>query len=302
MATIINSGYCANKTGFTGTGTKHCSVNIKDIRVIGLQKRGTDMGTATTPADMTLAYENQLQVEGKLFIFKNIYDLTDNTPEDSKDENPMTGVYTVSRKNPYDFTLRFDNDLAWNKAANQFNSFDQWDLVMWDGQGNKYFTQSVAGTLKGFTVGSFNTNPYKTGNGTESAKNSIMFQLKYRAEFDDRITWVVSNELDYFAEEDLDGVNQMLVDVTVPNVGDTALLFSISDLTKGIPNLEFSTADIVVKVNGVVEAGAVTYLGDGNYSKVIAASVLADTVTVQIEPVLISPCVYQSALETVVTI
>tara|TARA_R110002049_G_C9177884_1_gene563257 strand:- start:17993 stop:18904 length:912 start_codon:yes stop_codon:yes gene_type:complete len=302
MATIINSGYCpTNNNEVIGTGLQHCPVNIQDIRTIGLVKRGTDFGTSDNPDDMNLAYEQQLQVDGKLIILNGIFDVVDNGAEDSTEQNPSTGLTKSTLKNPYSYTINFENDLAFNKALNYLDSYDQWDIVMWDREGNKFFTQSVAGLLKGLAVGRFTVGMYKLANGTTTAKQSVTFELKYRDEFDKRISWIIANELDYNAQEDLDGINQMLVDVTAPADTDTTVLFNVTDITKGVPNVVFTASDVVVKVNGVADAGALVSNGNGSYTKTVAALSTSDVVTVQIEPKVVGSRVYQSALVSTIT-
>lgn len=310
MDQVFNSVYCVVTEGQKkGTGTKNCKLNLNEIKVPILIERGTNFGTIDNSDTIDLAYFQNLQVLGKAIVFPKGYGFTQNINEDSTEENPDTGALKSTRVNPYDFTLSFENGAAWNKAINDYRSYDAYDLVWFDKNNTFVCTASKSGTLKGFTLGMFNPMPYTFGQGTNNSKEMIRIQLPFAEEFNKRVSWLTSDDLDFDAVTELDGVNDIVIEATAPNDTDTAVLFSVKDVSNGVPNIVLATADIRVLVNGVADAGVLTSLGDGNYSKAVAALTTGDEISIEIyDSTALSPakligmCVYQSNREETVVL
>lgn len=302
MAQVFNSVYCPTANGVSvGTGTKNCKIDLNEIKIPVLIERGTTFGTVDSPDLVDLDYIRNLQLLGKAVIYPKGYSFTQNVNEDSTEENPDTGALRVTRVNPYDFNLMFENGAAWNKAAYCYNSYDQWDLIWFDKNGTFVCTTSKSGVLKGFSLGMFQVSQYTFGQGTNNAKNNLRIQLPITDEFNKRVSWIESDDLDFDPLTELDGVNDITITAVAPANADTSVVFSVVDVSKNVPSTEFTAADIRVLVNGVADAGALAYDNNGTYTKTVAALTNGDIITIQIYDTtenvarkVVGECVFQS--------
>lgn len=300
---IVNSSFCASTTnGIPYTGLDHCPVNIKNVRVLAFIKRGETFGTLDSPTAITLSSLNLLTVAKKAIIVNGIFEFTQAVIEDSLEENPDTGASEVTRKNPYDYTATFKNKgVFFDNELRKLESSESYDLFLFDAEGTLLYTTTVAGALKGFNIGMVSVGQYQFSKGTAGAITTLRFQLTQPSEMSDRKAWVIENELGFNAETELKGVNYLNLSVTVPSDGDTTVAFSIKDATKGIPNDIFVTADVVWKLNGVANAGAVASLGDGDYTKSVTVAT-ADVLTAQVEIKNVAGTIFESNLVSVTAI
>jgi hypothetical protein len=300
---IVNSSFCAATTnGLPYTGLDHCPVNIKNVRVLAFIKRGENFGTLDSPTAITLASLNALQVAKKAIVVNGIFEFTQAVIEDSLEENPDTGASEVTRKNPYDYTATFKNKGEFfDNELRKLESSEYYDVLFFDAEGTLLYTTTVAGALKGFNTGMVNIGQRQFAKGTTGAITTLRFQLTQPSEMSDRKNWVIEDELGFNAESELKGVNFLRLSVTIPSDGDTTVAFNILDATKKIPNDIFVTADVVFKLNGVANAGAVVSLGDGNYTKSMTVAT-GDVVTAQVEIKNIAGTIFESNLVTVTTI
>lgn len=298
---IVNSSLCATANGgFAYTGTDHCPTNFLNTRVLVFIKRGETFGTLDSPTAIDLDYIQALQVAKKAIVLK-VTDFTQAVIEDSLKENADTGASVVVRKNPYDFSCVIENKgMFLDNELRKIESYGYWDVMSFDDKGTLLYTTKVDGTLKPYATGMVAVGQYQLGKGTEPAKTTLRFQLTTPEEMSQRKAWVIASELGFDAKTELDGVNYLNVSITAPNDGDTSVAFTIKDATKGVPTDVFVTANILGKIDGVTNAGAVASTGNGGYTKTMTVST-GDVVEISVPIAVIAGKVFESNVSTSTT-
>lgn len=251
LPTIVNSVNCG-ASEILGTGLKNCKQDIKRVTTLGLIERGFKFDEARS---FELAYIQELQQKGQLVILQGVVELTDNTAEDTIITRAGSGEKIVAGKNPYEYNVMFDNGLAFHKALTALSGHRRFDLVMWDSKGDAIFTQTKAGEYKGFTLGMFENGKYTMSNGADASSQSVSFQMVNRLEFDERVSWITADNLDYNAQEDLDGVNDAVFAITAPTAG-TSVLFTVKTLADNhqVSLSGLLKTDLLYAVDGVTTA------------------------------------------------
>ena len=106
-------------------------------------------------------------------------------------------------------------------------------------------------------------------NGADAASQSVSFQMINRLEFDERVSWIVSDNLDYNAQEDLDGYNDVVFTLTAPSDATPTLLFSAKTIADNheLDLQGLLSTDLLLQVNGATTAIASldSGIGSGNY-------------------------------------
>jgi len=299
---IVNSSLCATANGgFAYTGTDHYPVNIKSVRVLAFVKGGETFGTLDSPTPIDLDYIQVLQVAKKAVILNNYFEFTQAVIEDSLKENPDTGASIVVRKNPYDFTVVYENaGTSIDNELRKLESYGYWDVLMFDDSGTLLYTTKVDGTLKGFSTGMVAVGQFQTGKGNEGTKSTVRFQLTSPEEMSNRKAWVIESELTFNAKSELGGVNLLTLTVPAPINGATSIAFNIFDITKGVPSEIFTTSNVTAKIDGVVTAGAVASTGSGGYTKAMTVAT-GDVVGFSVPIAVIAGKVYEGPEVTAVT-
>lgn len=281
LVDIVNSVMCG-AGDVSGTGLKNCKQDIKRVVTIGLVERGYifQEGDINTLAGIRL-----LQQKGKAIILNGVVEISDNTADDNIITRTGSGEKIVSGKNPYEYTVTFDNGLAFHKALTALSSYKGFDIVFFDSKGDVFFTQTKAGLYKGFTLGMFENGKYMMSNGADAASQSVTFQLINRLEFDERVSWIVSDNLDYNAAEDLDGYNDVQLNLVAPTSGATTVDFtaktSADNHSVSISGL--AVTDFVYTVNGAtVVPTALVENSQGNYTLTVTAVSTGEELTLSL--------------------
>ena len=275
---IVNSVMCG-AGDVLGTGTKNCKQDIKRVTTMALIERGYTFADGDID---TLAGVRLLQQKGKAIILNGVVEIADNTADDNIITRTGSGEKIVAGKNPYEYTVTFDNGLAYHKALTTLSSYRGYDIVFFDSKGDVFFTQTKAGLYKGFTLGMFENGKYMMSNGADAASQSVSFQMINRLEFDERVSWIVSDNLDYNAQEDLDGYNDVSIVLTAPSETGPAdnlefSLYTIADNHKvAISGLGIS--DFLVTRDGVTESIVSVSETSGNYIILCPAPFIAGEV------------------------
>lgn len=275
---IVNSVMCG-AGDVLGTGTKNCKQDIKRVTTIALIERGYTFADGDID---TLAGVRLLQQKGKAIILNGVVEIADNTADDNIITRTGSGEKIVAGKNPYEYTVTFDNGLAYHKALTTLSSYRGYDIIFFDSKGDVFFTQTKAGLYKGFTLGMFENGKYMMSNGADAASQSVSFQMINRLEFDERVSWIVSDNLDYNAQEDLDGYNDASISLVAPADTDTSVSFSIKTVADNhsVSISGLLVSDLVYTVNGAtVVPSAINEVSTGNYELTVAALSAADEIT-----------------------
>jgi len=168
---IVNSVMCG-AGDVLGTGTKNCKQDIKRVTTIALIERGYTFADGDID---TLAGVRLLQQKGKAIILNGVVEIADNTADDNIITRTGSGEKIVAGKNPYEYTVTFDNGLAYHKALTTLSSYRGYDIIFFDSKGDVFFTQTKAGLYKGFTLGMFENGKYMMSNGADAASQSVSF-------------------------------------------------------------------------------------------------------------------------------
>lgn len=294
----INAVDCSG-SGVLGTGLAGCRKDRNRITALGLLMKGTKFTEL-----ITKEYMRTLQQEGKLIMLQEVVSFTDQTADDNIITRPGSGFKKLAGKNPYEYAVMFDNGIAFHKALTSLQSYNQYDLVLFDDTNSMFFTVTKTGEPKGFTMGMFNNGKYMGADGAEASSYTVTLQLTERSEIDERQSWISSENLD-FAVSELTGVNQVSFELDPVAVGATALVASIklaSDNTH--PVLGVLVAQTVFTKNGApLVPSAVAYSPiTKKYTFTVPATVAADVFTGGLKDIVLTENddLYKSNIDTVV--
>ena len=131
---IVNSVMCG-AGDVLGTGTKNCKQDIKRVTTIALIERGYTFADGDID---TLAGVRLLQQKGKAIILNGVVEIVDNTADDNIITRTGSGEKIVAGKNPYEYTVTFDNGLAYHKALTTLSSYRGYDIIFFDSKGDVY--------------------------------------------------------------------------------------------------------------------------------------------------------------------
>lgn len=249
-----------------GTGLEGCSFDWDRVETIELTPRGY-----AYTAEQTLSSVQEAQQKGDAIILQGIKSFALVPVDPNVNTADGSGYKTVTGELPYEYDVMFDNNgVNYWKALRNLNSKDRYNVAFYDVEGNKIFTQSKAGVVKGFSVKMLFVGQYKGKEGNNPAEVKMQIQLADTNEME-RQTWISGDTLDFSAKSDLEGVNDVSITVSPLAVGGTALTFSplLLDKTHMVEGLVLS--NFIVKKNGIVVTASA-----------IASNVLAKTYTLTI--------------------
>jgi len=230
-----------------GTGQAGCKFDWNRIRTIEVTRVGFKY------EGKSLEYIQQEQQKGNIIILQNIDSFLDATADPNIITREGSGLKYVPGENPYEFNVTFDNGVNFWKALRKLNSNGEYAVALYDTEGNKIFTQTKSGTVRGFNTGMFFTGKYVGKNGATATGQVLTFQIRDFKDMDNQV-WITSDELDYSPDE-LDGVNDVVITLDPVVVGATSLVFSplLKDKTHLVEGLLI--ADFLVTRNN---AGTIT--------------------------------------------
>lgn len=297
LETQINTINCG-ANGVLGTGLAGCRIDRKRVTALGLVQKGF-----VFDQEITKAYLQSLQVAGTLIMLQGVVSFEDATADDNIITRAGSGIKVVAGKNPYEHTVTFDNGINFHKALTSLSGYGNYDLILFDVDNSMFFTVTKSGSAKGFTLGMFENGKYMGANGTDASSQTISLQLIDRAEIDERMSWIESNELD-FSYGELKGVNEVLVTVDPIVTLSTTIVVSAFLLDKTNPVLGLLEGDFNVTRNGaVITPSAIAYNATTKkYTLTVTANTTADIVTVSIDGIILTlaDVLYKSNTATVV--
>ena len=268
LSNQINVVNCSAKD-LLGTGLEGCKFDWNRVETLLL----TPKGTIFTEED-NLVNIKKAQQTGDAIVLQGIkmFNLVPVDPNINTADG--SGYKTVTGEMPYEYDVMFDNNgVNYWKALRAYNSKDRYDICFYDVEGNKIFTQSKAGSLKGFAVKMLFTGQYKGAEGNNPAEVKMQIQLADYNEME-RQVWIAGDILDYDAKSDLNGVNEVYLTADALAVAGTslkvtALLQDKSHFVEGLVSANF-----IVKKNGTVVAhtAAVANASDKTYTLTIPAA------------------------------
>ena len=297
LETQINTVNCG-ANGVLGTGLAGCRQDRKRVTALGLVQKGFIFAT-----EITKDYMRSLQEDGTLIMLQGVVSFEDSTADDNIITRAGSGIKVVAGKNPYEHTVTFDNGINFHKALTSLSGYGNYDLILFDVDNSMFFTVTKSGSAKGFTLGMFENGKYMGANGTDASSQTILLQLIERAEIDERMSWIESNELD-FSYGELTGVNEVLVSVNPIVTASTSIVLSAFLLDKTHPVEGLLVGDFSVVRNGVaIVPSAISYSSvTKKYTITVTANTTADIVEVSLKDIVLTlaDVLYKSNTATVI--
>lgn len=278
----VNKVDCTAK-GVLGTGLAGCRIDRDRVVAMGLLSKGFKFAQ-----EITLDYMRELQQDGTLIMLQGVITFVDNTAEDTIITRDGSGIKKVAGKMPYEYAATFDNGVNFHKALTALSSYEGYDIVLFDVNNNLWLTSTKSGEYKGFSLGMFENGKYTGANGTDSASQTVSFQLVNRLEVDSLMSWVTNDKLD-FTYDELQGVNEVLV-TPDPIAAGTTIVVSAYLLDGTHPVEGLLAADFSATKNGAVSnPTAVVYNATTKkYTLTVPTLASADLVTVGLKNIVLT--------------
>ena len=278
ISAVVNNLSCGANSQL-GTGTKFCPQDIENPRVVVFAEKGTKFAPSD---DLTLSAIQELQQKGKLIVLSGVVSFTDNTAENTTGTRESTGIKYTTLLNPYDFTFTFDNGLHFHKALTKLEGSKNYDMFIFDVKNDMFGALDRQGNFRGLDCQYVGVGGYKIG--MENSQ-SLMVQIS-RTQFDSDVAFVSNENLDFTAEQDLDGYNDIEIQLIAPTSGTTALGFKVyaKSNNKLIPLQGFGVSDLLCKIGSstVIPTTLTVSSPEGNYAIDVPSMALGQVVTLQL--------------------
>ena len=245
ISQIVNNLSCG-ANALMGTGTKFCPQDIKNPTLVVFVEKGTKIAPAD---DFNLAYMQELQQTGKAIVLSNVVSFTDNTGENETGTRESTGIKYGTMLLPYDLTFVFDNGIHFYKALAKLEGSKNYDIFIFDVKNDMFGALDRQGNFKGLDCQYVGIGNYKIG---KENSQSLMVQVS-RSQFDNDVAGIANENLDFTAEQDLDGYNDIDILLTAPANSDTALAIKVyaKSNNKLVALTGLAKEDFLLKVDGV---------------------------------------------------
>lgn len=229
-----------------GTGTKGSKPFLKKVSCLWLIPQGFVFDPAR---ELTYDYAQELQAQGKIIVLKGIRAFTDNTPDDTIDELE-DGTKSVARLGLYEFVMNFINGLHFHAALHSLSSFGNYDVVMWDREGNGLGTVSTNGSLKGFTAGMVQASKLTWPTDAASQREGLGLQLLDRSELDQDYAFLQREKVGWNPNR-MDGINEVILSFpSAPVAAATTITVEAVTAQDRQPFTGADFADFLLKKNG----------------------------------------------------
>jgi hypothetical protein len=275
---IVNNLSCGANAQL-GTGTKFCPQDIENPTVVVFAEKGTKILPGD---DFNLAYFQEMQQKGQLIVLNGVVSFTDNTSENEVGTRESTGIKYGTMLPPYDFTFTFDNGLQYYKALAKLEGSKNYDMFLFDVKNDMFGALDRQGNFRGLDCQYIGVGSYKIGK--ENAQN-LMVQLS-RTDFDNSVAWISNENLDFTAEQDLDGYNDIEIQGIAPvNLATTLSFEAYAKANNKLVALTgLAKEDLLLKVDGatVTITSLTSGVGDGAYTLTVPAFNTGDAVSLQL--------------------
>ena len=248
-----------------GTGLAGCPFDWDRIETVEFSAKSFRYSDA-----QDLDYIKEQQQLGNLVIVKGYESFTQNTPDPNVNTVEGSGFKQVTGEMPTEFTGVLNNGVVNWKALRTLNGKDNYNVAFYDVAGNKIFTRTKGGEIKGFGLKMLFTGTYKGKEGNNPSMQTQLMQFSDLLEME-RMVYITSNQLD-FDPSDLDGANDVNIVIDPIIVGATTLIFkpTLLDRTHLVEGLTLANV-LVKKDDVVVTPSGLSYL-NGKVALTIAAA------------------------------
>jgi hypothetical protein len=248
-----------------GTGLAGCPFDWDRIETVEFSAKSFRYSDA-----QDLDYIKEQQQLGNLVIVKGYESFTQNTPDPNVNTVEGSGFKQVTGEMPTEFTGVLNNGVVNWKALRTLNGKDNYNVAFYDVAGNKIFTRTKGGEVKGFGLKMLFTGTYKGKEGNNPSMQTQLMQFSDLLEME-RMVYITSNQLD-FDPSDLDGANDVNIVIDPVSVAATTLTFkpTLLDRTHLVEGL--TLANVLVKKDGVVVTPSGLTYANGKVDLTIAAA------------------------------
>lgn len=295
---IYNLVECGSSS-VLGTGTKGCNQFLKKASSIWFHPKGFKYdGTKTLDEE----YVQEMQADGNLIILKGLNTFTDNSSEDII-ETLDDGTKQVATLGLYEFAVQFVKGLGFHAALHSLNSYDSYDVVFVDRDGNVFGTKASDGSFKGFTVGMVQGNKLGWASDSTGQKTGLMFQLTNRAELDVNYIYIQQKQLGTYYPQSQDGINEVVLEFdSVPADSGTTITITAKNKSNNQPWTGGLTDDFMLTNNGTELTQTVTETS-GTYVFTVSALSATNVITASINGVINKDGdLYKSTTITAITV
>lgn len=241
----------SSKADLLGTGLEATAFDWDRVETIELSSRAY----VYPSGDQNLSTVQAAQLAGDLIILQGIKSFKITAVEPQINTADGSGYKTVTGELPYEYEVMFDNNGVnlW-KALRKFNSKDSYNCAFYDVEGNKIFTSNKAGDVfKGFQTKMLFVGQYKGKEGNNPAEVKMNIQLADNGEMD-RQVWISGETLDFDAKSDLDGINDLYLNVSGMILNPSAVATvvvgtTLADRSQFVAGLPFSASNTTLNPN-----------------------------------------------------
>lgn len=233
-----------------GTGTQGCPFDWD--RIVGLEFSSGDYAYTS---EQNLVNIQEAQQKKEIIIVNGFesFKSVEAAPNISTSEG--SGEKSVDGENPYEYEGSFKNKGKnfWN-AMRRLNSNGVYNVAFYDKNGAKIMTQSKGGIIKGFKTSMVFTDAYPTNSGNTPVEFKFQMQLAdVSIKEMEQMVWITEEQSDY-SITNLEGVNDIIFEANPLAVAATSLVVKAKKIDKTHFAGGLTTADFLVKRNGVVVA------------------------------------------------
>ena len=278
---IYNLVECGSNS-VLGTGTKGCNQFLKKASSIWFHPKGFKYdGTETLDEE----YVQKMQADGNLIALKGLNTFADNSSEDII-ETLEDGTKQVATLGLYEFAVQFVKGLGFHAALHSMNSYDSYDVVFVDRDGNIFGTKASDGSFKGFSVGMVQGNKLGWASDSTGQKTGLMFQLTNRAELDINYIYIQQKQLGAYYPQNQDGINEVVLEFDgTPAASSTTITVKAKNKSNNQPWTGGLTDDFILTRNGVELAQTVVETS-GTYVFTVSENTATDAITASIDSVI----------------
>lgn len=277
LVDLLNAGICS-VSNILGTNNDYCKVDMQ--RPSELWRFPFNY---KFPADFEWTYENikSIQEAGDLIWIGTIKNFTDETPDDSL-LTDNKGNESVSLKAPVKWNLKLETGVQGFQAMNSLSKAQYHSFVVIDDANQAFMYKGSDNISAPLKCEFFNAQKYKPV-GDEAAGFMVNMQLD-RRQFDTGLHAI--SEENGFDPDLIVGIVDLTSTIVAPADTNTSFDFSVirrTDKHSFDQNGLEAMTGWVVKVNGVVVAGAVTAITGGyRFTRTVGTFAVGEVISIEL--------------------
>lgn len=260
-----------------GSGRLGTPIDPENIKHLYLVEAGYKFTT-----EITRAVIRGLQKTGQAVPLLDCYDVAWAPEENQRRTAPNSGTTKKARAGLYALTAIFANGIHFQKVLESLEGSNRWQLIVVDDEDNLFGSTGRNDEFKGWHVANFEVNPYQFKQGAEGGTTSVYIQLGRSSEINKDIAYITPDHLD-FLPSDIDGVNQVRLDMAAPAAGTSIVVKTVLDKDNSTFIAGLTATNFMVKVAGVtVEATVAENAEAKTYTFTVPAMTAEQTVEVKL--------------------